>query len=84
MNKYQNAEKIGLRDKQTNEVVAVYPKRIEGTDAEIEDNVKFWFCQQSCSAEEVLKNLYVDVLTLDEAEAHKDQPFCSGPGCSLN
>ena len=38
MNKYQNAEKIGLRDKQTNEVVAVYPKRIEGTDAEIEDN----------------------------------------------
>jgi len=24
------------------------------------------------------------VLTLDEAEAHKGQPFCSGPGCSLN
>ncbi len=84
MSKYQNAEKIGLRDKKTNEVVAVYPKRIEGTDAEIEDNVKFWFYQQSCSAEEVLKNLYVDVITLDEAEAHKGQPFCSGPGCSLN
>lgn len=71
MGKFQGAKKIGLRNKQTNELVSVYPKRIEGTDAQIEENVKFWFYQQSCSAEEELKNLYVDVLTPAEIELNK-------------
>lgn len=71
MSKFQDAKKIGLRNKQTNELVSVYPKRIEGTDAQIEENVKFWFYQQSCSAEEELKNLYVDVLTPAEIELNK-------------
>ena len=69
MSKYQDAKKIGLRDKKTNKLVTVYPKRIEGTDEKIEENVKFWFYQQSCSAEETLKGLYVDVLTPAEIEA---------------
>jgi hypothetical protein len=71
MSKYQNAINIGLREKETGKPVVVFPKKADGTDAEIEEKVKFWFYQQSCSAEEELKNLYVDVLTAQEVEALK-------------
>ena len=71
MNKYQNAENIGLREKGTGKAVAVFPKKAEGTDAEIEEKVRFWFYQQSCSAEEELKNMVVDILTAQEAESLK-------------
>lgn len=71
MRKYQNALNIGLREKETGKPVALFPKKAEGTDAEIEEKVKFWFYQQSCSAEEELKNLVVDVLTTQEAESLK-------------
>ena len=69
MSKYQNALNIGLREKATGKPVALFPKKAEGTDAEIEEKVIFWFYQQSCSAEEELKNLVVDVLTAQEAES---------------
>lgn len=71
MSKYQNALNIGLREKETGKPVALFPKKAEGTDAEIEEIVKFWFYQQSCSAEEELKNLLVDILTVQEAESLK-------------
>ena len=35
MNKFEHAEKIGLRDKTSKELIAVYPFKAEGTDAEI-------------------------------------------------
>lgn len=71
MSKYQNAVAIGLRDKETNKAVALFPKKAEGSDAEIKEKVEFWFYQQSCAAEEELKKLYVDVLTAQEAESLK-------------
>jgi hypothetical protein len=71
MSKYQNAVAIGLRDKETGKPVAVFPKKAEGSDTEIEEKVKFWFYQQNCAAEEELKNLYVDALTAQETETLK-------------
>lgn len=54
---------VGLRDQDTNKLVAVYPYAVEGSESDIEDKVKFWFYQQSCSAEDDLRSLYVDNLT---------------------
>lgn len=71
MSKYQDALNIGLREKGTGNPVAVYPKQIVGTDAEVEEKVKFWFYQQDCSAEERLNDLYVDVLTAEDVESLK-------------
>ena len=71
MSKYKNALVVGLREIETGKPVAVYPKKTEGTDAEIEEKVKFWYYQQSCEAEEELKQLSVDVLTEQDAEALK-------------
>ncbi|KNY26085.1 hypothetical protein [Pseudobacteroides cellulosolvens] len=66
MSKFNNAEKVGLRDKETKKIVAVYPHKAEGSDSEIEEKVKFWFYQQSCSAEDQLRDLFVDVVNNEE------------------
>lgn len=71
MSKYENALNIGLREKGSGNPVVIFPKKIIGTDAEIEEKVKFWFYQQDCSAEEKLKNLYVDILTAQDVESLK-------------
>jgi len=71
MSKYENVKKIGLRDKDTKKLIAVYPDKIEGTDEEIEKKAKLWFYQQSCSAEETLRNAFVDVLTDEEIKMWK-------------
>jgi len=60
------SDKLCLRDKDTNKLVAVYPYSIEGSFNEVEDNVKFWYYQQSCSAENELENYYVDTMTENE------------------
>ncbi len=66
MSRLNDAEKVGLRDKETKKIVAVYPYEAEGSDSEIEEKVKFWFYQQSCSAEDQLRDLFVDVVNNQE------------------
>jgi hypothetical protein len=68
MGKFQGDFKIGLRDSATKELIAVYPKKAEGTDAEIEKSVKDWYYKTSCEAEERLLNSYVDILTAEEVK----------------
>jgi len=71
MNKFENAEMLGLRDKSTNKLIAVYPQKATGTDAEIEKIVKDWYYMQNCSAENKLKSSYVDILTEEEIKSYK-------------
>lgn len=66
LDKFKNAEKVGLRDKSTKELIAVYPNKVEGTDEEITKAVRDWYYQQSCGAENKLLTSYVDVLTEKE------------------
>ncbi len=61
---------VGLRDKGNDRLIAVYPHPLQGNDREIEDRVSFWFYQQSCDAEETLRNCYVDTLTDRELTDH--------------
>ncbi len=69
MGKFERFEKVGLRDKETKALIAVYPKRPEGTDEQIEADVKYWYYQRNCSAEEELKGLFVDHLTEHELKS---------------
>lgn len=66
MNRFENAKKVGLRDRATEKVVAVYPYSVEGTEEEIIKKVRGWFYSTSCSAEDMLSTLDVDVLTDNE------------------
>jgi len=71
MKHFEGNSHVGLREKETGKLVAVYPETLDGNDREIENKVKFWYYQQSCSAEDNLKNLYVDTLTDKEIKEMK-------------
>jgi hypothetical protein len=71
MSKFNGAEKIGLRDKETGKLIAVYPHKPEGTDAEIEKAVRDWYYSQNCAAEEEMRNANVDLLTENEIKSHR-------------
>ncbi len=69
MGKFERFEKVGLRDRETKALIAVYPKKPEGTDEEVEAEVKYWYYQRSCNAEEELQGLFVDHLTEHELKS---------------
>ena len=71
MGKFENADKIGLRDKTTKKLIAVYPFNTKGSDAEIEKIVRDWYYEQSCQAEDQLLTAYVDALTENEIKSRK-------------
>ena len=71
MGKFENAEKIGLRDKVSKKLLAVYPEKVSGSDKEIEKIVRDWYYQQSCAAEDQLLTAFVDVLTEHEIQSRK-------------
>lgn len=71
MGKFESAEKLGIRDKDTRKVLAVYPYKAEGTDAEINIIIRDWYYQQNCSAEDQLLTAYVDILTEQEIKQRK-------------
>lgn len=57
---------VGLKDKITNELIAVFPHTIEGTHEEIAKKVFDWYYAQGCSNEDDLPKLFVSVLTEEE------------------
>ena len=71
MSNFEKAVKIGLRDKTSKKLIAVYPFKAEGSDEEIENMVKDWYYKQSCQAEDQLLNAYVDALTEKEIALKK-------------
>jgi len=71
MRKLADAEKLGLRDKVTKKLLAVYPFKGTGTDEEISESVRDWYYKQSCAAEDELLTAYVDCLTDVELKTHK-------------
>jgi len=71
MGKFKEAERVGLRDKETEKLIAVYPEKPIGTDEEITKLVKDWYYKKNCGAEEELRHAYVDTLTDQEIKSHQ-------------
>lgn len=71
MGKFESATTVGLRNKETEKLIAVYPFKAEGSDEEITKKVADWYYMQHCSAEDELRNAYVDILTEAEAKSVK-------------
>jgi hypothetical protein len=69
MGKFEDAKKVGLRNKKTEELLAVYPHQVEGSDEEIAKKVTDWYYTQHCSAEDELRTAYVDILTEQELKS---------------
>lgn len=69
MKKFKDAEKVGLRSKETGKLIAIYPHSIRSTDKETIKAVRDWYYQTSCEAEDKLLSSYVDVLTDEEIKS---------------
>ena len=57
---------VGLRDKNTNDIIAVYPHLVDGLTSDTERKVKDWYYVQGCANEETLRHCYVDILRENE------------------
>lgn len=69
MRRLEDAKVIGIRLKETNKIIAIYPEKVKGSDEEIERTVKDWYYQQHCGAEDELLLSFVDVLTEEEIKS---------------
>jgi len=61
MGKFEG-QNVGLREKDTDKIIAVYPEVVNGTDQEINKTVRDWFYKQACANEDILRTAYVDVI----------------------
>lgn len=68
MNNLEN-KIVGLRSKESNKLISVYPDKLKGSDEEIEKTVKDWHYKQSCEAEDDLASSFVDALTDEEIKS---------------
>ena len=69
---YDTPVKVGLRQKQTNKLVVLFPETVQGNQKEIEKKVVDWYYKQSCSAEDELRDLFVDVATEHDLKTYHE------------
>ncbi|MDF2520797.1 MAG: hypothetical protein K0R84_1425 [Clostridia bacterium] len=57
---------VGLRNKKTHELIAIYPHSVDGLNQETEKMVKDWYYKQDCAAETELRHCFVDIVRENE------------------
>ena len=72
MKNFHDNVNIGIREKGSGKLIAVYPHKVSGDTSEVEEKVKFWFYQQSCIAEDILRESYVDIVPENELKERHD------------
>jgi hypothetical protein len=55
-------ERVGLRNKETGKLIAVYPDKVTGEMIDVQKEVFDWFYKTSCTAEDDMRKCIVDVL----------------------
>ncbi len=54
--------RVGLRNRETGKLIAVYPEKVTGNPMEVKKEVFDWYYKTSCSAETEMRNCFVDAL----------------------
>jgi hypothetical protein len=65
MRTFENS-RVGLRNKETGDMIAVFPDRVTGTMHDVQKTVFDWYYRTSCSAEEIMRDCIVDDLSENE------------------
>lgn len=65
MRTFENT-RVGLRNRETGDLIAVYPGKVSGSVNEVKKRVFDWYYATSCSAEEILRDCVVDDLSEQE------------------
>ncbi len=73
--KLEAAGRAGVRDKHTNELVAVYPYKVWGKDGEIKVKVKDWFYERNRNRCIDVAEYYVDTLSPSELKNAQEKFF---------
>lgn len=71
--KFEAAGRAGVRNKRTKELVAVYPYRVWGTDADIEREVHDWFYVRNREKGIQTIDYFVDTLSPVELKTAQEQ-----------
>jgi len=61
MKTFENA-RVGLRNKETGRLIAVFPDKVTGNMEQVKKGVFDWYYKTNCSAEEVMRDCTVDDL----------------------
>lgn len=71
MNRFNNPVHVGLRDRMSRDLVAVYPHTVRGSNEEVYQEVESWFNQRGYSLHDEPRQYFVDTITEDEFKAMK-------------
>lgn len=63
---FEASGRVGLRDGKTRDLVAVYPYKVQGNNADVTQAVKSWFYEETGNVEKNTGNYFVDVLSPTE------------------
>ena len=66
MNKFTQNIKLGIKDKESDKLIAIYPHPVENSSNETRHKVLDWYYKQDCSTSENIENYYVDTITETE------------------
>ena len=69
MGKFDGVQYLGIREKDTDKLVAVYMGELSGDDKAKEKKVIDWYYMKDCSTSEHIDDYYVDTLTEREMKS---------------
>lgn len=67
--KYNANQHVGIKDKETGKIMAVYPHEVQENTKEFQNKVLDWYYKQGCSTSEYIENYYVDTVTEEQFKA---------------
>lgn len=62
---------VGIREKKTEKLLALYPQELDADKINAEKMVLDWYYKQDCNTSENIENVYVDLLTERELKELK-------------
>jgi len=71
MGKFDGAQQLGIREKETGKLVAVYTGEITGDDRTKAKKALDWYYMKDCSTSEHIEDYFVDNLTERELKSVK-------------
>ena len=69
MGKFDGVQQLGIRDKETGKLVAVYAGELEGDDKAKARKALDWYYMKDCTTSEHIEEFYVDNLTDKELKS---------------
>lgn len=71
MGKFDGVKQLGIRDKETGKLVAVYTGELGGDDNAKARKALDWYYMKDCSTSEHIEEFYADNLTDNELKSDK-------------